>query len=90
MDNNEKINELEQRILRLEKIEKRRKIMSIISICFYLIFIIAFTIMLYKAYSYVKSYRDKLENITNIDSKKIDEIKDNFGDFDFNIDNWFN
>ena len=62
-----KIEELNNRLTKLEKIEKRRKIRLVIKIILYIIIIIALIILGLKLYSYVN------ENII----KPIDSVKDN-------------
>jgi len=82
----EKYNDLEKRLVVLEKIEKRRRIMKGISIGFKLLIIIVVGVFVYKAYSTIQEYKQKLADIEKIQEKledtekyiqeQIDKVKD--------------
>ena len=91
MSSEEKINELEQRIIVLENIEKRRKTMFWIKFSLKAIVVIVILVFVYKAYATIISYKEKLDNLQNVQDKL-----DNTGDYlqeqidklkDFNIFN---
>ena len=86
MNSEEKIKELEERIVKLEKIEKRRKITKYISIGIKVLIIIVIGIFVYKAYTIIDSYKQQIDKITNIQNgldssgdylqEQLDKLKD--------------
>lgn len=91
MSNEEKINELESRIEKLEKIEKRRQVINIITYSIYGILILCVIGIGIYFYYKIKPYKEKLNALTNWGGSKVDQIQDDLGDYDlFNFDNWFN
>ncbi len=91
MSNEEKIQELESRIEKLEKIENRRKIMSIITICIYGVIVLSIIGVCIYFYFWVKPYKDKVDALTNWGGSKIDQIEDGINSYDpFDFDSWFN
>ena len=69
MNYEEKITELEDRIKKLEKIEKKRKIGKIIKFSIKLIITLVIIIFIYKAYLFVKPYKEKIDNLSKIEEK---------------------
>ena len=80
-ETDKKIEELEQRILKLEQIEKKRRTMKIISICIKAFVYLIMLILLVKLFIFVKPYFDQLSGLN--------DLKNNFnlnGDNSCNID----
>ena len=78
----EKINELTERIEYLEKKEKIRVIKARIALFFRLIILGIIIFLLYKAYMFIKPYKEKIddidEKVTNVENfvnEKIDSLK---------------
>ncbi len=69
MSNEEKILDLEKRLAALEKVERRRKLMSRISLGFKLVITIALAVVCYKVYLTLSEYKEKLDQIQNIQDK---------------------
>jgi len=69
MSNEEKILDLEKRLAALEKVEKRRKLMNRISLGFKLVITIALAVVCYKIYLTLSEYKEKLDQIQNIQDK---------------------
>ena len=69
MSNEEKIKNLEERLVKLEKIERRRKIMSYISLGFRLLVLIILIIFGIKAYNYLKQYKEQLDKFQTLQDK---------------------
>ena len=69
MNYEEKINELEERIHKLEKKEKKRTIAKFIKIGIKLVVLIVICVFVYKAYLFVKPYKEKLDNLSKIEEK---------------------
>ena len=69
MNYEERINELEERISKLEKIEKKRKIAKIVKILLKLIACAIIVFFIYKAYLFVKPYKEKIDNLSKIEEK---------------------
>ncbi len=69
MNYEEKINELDKRLAALEKIEKRRKIMNRINIGIKLVIFIGLVIFTYKVYNFAMEYKQKLDQIKNLEDK---------------------
>ncbi len=69
MSNEEKILDLEKRLAALEKVEKRRKLMNRISLGFKLVITIALAVVCYKVYLTLSEYKEKLDQIQNIQDK---------------------
>ncbi len=69
MNYEEKINELDKRLAALEKIEKRRKIMNRINIGIKLVIFIVLVIFTYKVYNFAMEYKQKLDQIKNLEDK---------------------
>lgn len=94
MNYEEKINELESRLVKLENIEKRRKIKNIIVGCIYLVVIVTMIVTAVVFYNKLKPYMSQLENLKNIGSGlKSDTIIDGsngFGDYDDFFNDFFN
>ena len=65
----EKLNDLDKRLAALEKIEKRRKLWNRINLGFKLLVFIALAIVFFKVYSTLKTYKQKLDQITNLQEK---------------------
>ena len=88
----EKIDELEKRIVVLEKDLKRRKIISIISICIYGVVILGIVAGLIWLYFALKPYKEQIDNIGSFAGEKKDQIEDyyNSGDFFNDFSNFFN
>ena len=74
VDLENKIEELNKRLIKLEKIEKRRKIRLIIKISFYVVLIIALCIIGFKIYTYLN--KNIIEPINTIkDSEVINTLE---------------
>ena len=69
MNTEEKLNDLNTRLAKLEKIEHRRKIWSYINLGFKLIFLVILIFVFFKVYDFVKSYKEKLDKVTSIEEK---------------------
>ena len=65
-ETDKKIEELEQRILKLEQIEKKRRTMKIISICVKAFVYLIMLILLVKLFIFVKPYFDQLTGLSNL------------------------
>jgi len=90
MNYEEKINELETRIAKLEAIEHRRKIKNIIVYSLYGAVVLLLVIFLSILYSKLKPYKEQLDNLKEFGNNlKTDNIIDgydseNYGDiFDY-------
>ena len=90
MNYEDKINELENRLIKLEKVERRRKIKNIIVLSIYGIIVISIIVIIGVLYMKIKPYKEKIDNLKNFGSDlKTDSIigDDNsfgfggFGDF---------
>ena len=94
MKNDEKINELESRIEKLEKIERNRKIRNIILLSIYGAIIVALIVFVIVVYVKLKPYVEKIDSLKNIGGDiKTDTIIDgsgDFGDFSDFFGNFFN
>lgn len=82
MEYEEKISELTERIEYLEKKERRRVIKARITLFFRLIILGIIIFFIYKAYMFIKPYKEKIdkidEKVTNVESfvnEKIDSFK---------------
>ncbi len=71
MNYEEKIKELTERIEFLEKKEHTRIIKRRIEITFKLIKLLIIIILLFKVYTYIKPYKEKIDNIEN----KVDTVE---------------
>ena len=90
MSNEEKIKDLEARLVKLEKVEKRRKIGVIINVCAYALLLIFVIVACVKIYLFVKPIKEAVDNFKSLGTSKIDEIKDGFGNFDLSdFSSWF-
>ena len=94
MNYEEKINDLETRLVKLEKIEKRRKIKSIIVLSIYGVIVVGLIILAFVFYSKIKPYKEKIDSLRNFGSDlKTDTIiggDNGFGDFGDFFNNFFN
>lgn len=94
MSNEERINDLEERLVKLEIIEKRRKIRNIIILCIYAAIVVGLITLLIVFYQKIKPYKDQLDSIRNFgSSSKTDTIiggDSGFGDFSDFFNNIFN
>ena len=94
MNNEEKINDLEKRLTKLEKIEERRKIKSIIVLSIYGVIVVALLVLVFVFYSKIKPYKEKIDSLKNFGSDlKTDTIiggDTGFGDFGDFFNNFFN
>ena len=83
----ERIDELESRLVKLEKVEKRRKIKSIIILCIYGAIVLCIIAVVWFLYVKIKPYKDQLDSLKNIGSGlKSDTIiggDSGLSDFDF-------
>ena len=85
----EKINELETRLEKLEKVEKRRKIKSIIVLSIYGVIILTVVVSCFYVYSKIKPYKEKIDKLQDFGSSlKRDDIVG--GNDSLNIDDYFN
>ena len=82
MEYEEKISELTERIEYLEKKERRRVIKARIALFFRLIILGIIIFFIYKAYMFIKPYKEKIdkidEKVTNVESfvnEKMDSLK---------------
>lgn len=62
----DKVNDLEKRVVALEKIEHRRKIKNIIIFCIYSVVVIAMIVSVIYLYGKLKPYKEKIDNINGI------------------------
>ena len=65
----EKLNNLNTRLIKLEKIEHRRKIMGWIDFGFKILGIIILIIIFIKAYKFVKTYKEQLDKVQSVQEK---------------------
>ena len=89
----EKIKDLEARLVKLEKVEKRRKMGVIINIVGYVLILVLVIYLAVRVYLFIKPIKDTVDNLKSFGGEKIDQIKDGFSDFDFDFDgfsSWFN
>ena len=90
----EKIDELEKRVVALEKIERRRIIRSIILLSIYGFIVLVLIVSAYVIYLKLKPYKEKIDNLKNLgDSLKTDTIidgSDGYGDFSDFFNGFFN
>ena len=78
---NEKLDNLEKRVVALEKIEHRRKIKNIIIFCIYMVFFIGVVIGGFILYNKFKPYVDKIDSMNEIiDKNNLGEYTDLFND----------
>ena len=78
-----RIEELEDRVDKLEKKEDRRKIFNIIKICLKIAVLILIGIVIYKAYNYAKTVIEPIREVTNT-------IQTTKNELDFSkISDWF-
>ena len=71
MNNEEKIKELTERIEFLEKKEHNRIIKRRIELSFKLIKLLIILFLLFKVYTYIKPYKEKIDNMEN----KVDTVE---------------
>ena len=71
MNNEEKIRELTERIEKLEKAENKRIIKKRIEIGFKIVKVLIIIILIFIAYSYIKPYKEKIDNI----NEKVDNVE---------------
>ena len=94
MNYEEKINDLETRLIKLEKIEQRRKIKNIIVLSIYGVIVIGLIVLAFVFYSKIKPYKEKIDSLRNFGSDlKTDTIiggDSGFGDFGDFFNNFFN
>ena len=91
MNYEEKINELENRIVELEKIEKRRRIKNIIIYSLYGAIILSTIIIVCVIYYKLKPYKDELDSLKNFGSGlKSDTIIDGSNDYNDFFNYFFN
>ncbi len=69
MNIEEKLNDLDKRLAALEKVEKRRKIMARINLGFKAVLLVVLVIVFFKAYSYLKTFKEKIDQIQSIEDK---------------------
>ena len=69
MEYKDKLEELDKRIAALEKIEKRRKFWNRVDLGFKLIGVIILIVIFYKAYTFVQTYKQKIDQIQNVQDK---------------------
>ncbi len=62
----DKVNDLEKRVVALEKIEHRRKIKNIVIFCIYSVVVIAMIVSVIYLYGKLKPYKEKIDNINGI------------------------
>ena len=91
MNYEEKINELESRLEKLEKKEKRRTIKNRIVYSIYAAIIIGVIVVVWILYGKFKTYRDQFDSLTNwstsLNRDNIIDGSDNFLDY---FNNFFN
>ena len=83
MSNEEKIQELESRLEKLEKIERRRRIKNIIVLCIYGAIVLTIIVTMIVVYYKLKPYKQKLDNLKNLTGSKIDDIVDGTDGYDY-------
>lgn len=71
MNYEEKINELNERIIKLEKAEHKRIIKKRIETIFNIVKLLIIVILLIKVYIYIKPYKEKIDKI----DKKVDNVE---------------
>ncbi len=62
----DKVNDLEKRVVALEKIEHRRKIKNIIVFCVYSLVVVLMIVSVIYLYGKLKPYKEKIDNINGI------------------------
>lgn len=82
-ETDKKIEELEQRILKLEQIEKKRRTMKIISICIKAFVYLIMLILLIELFIFVKPYFDQLSGLNDL-KNNFNLNGDNSGNIDLN------
>lgn len=84
MNYEEKIKELTERIEVLEKAEHKRIIKKRIELTYKIIKILIIILLLFMLYSYIKPYKEKIDNIEN----KVDTVENYVKDKWSNIKNY--
>ena len=65
----EEIKKLNERVQKLEKIEKRRQITKWVKLGIDLVVIIVLVIMFFKAYAFIKQYKEQLDKLKSLEDK---------------------
>lgn len=73
----ERVNDIEKRLLKLEKIEQRRKALAIIKFIFYLAIIIGIIVLIFIMYNRIMEIIAPFQEVVN----KYNDTKDIFSNF---------
>lgn len=73
----ERVNDIEKRLLKLEKIEQRRKTLAIIKFIFYLAIIIGIIVLIFIMYNRIMEIIAPFQEVVN----KYNDTKDIFSNF---------
>jgi hypothetical protein len=65
----DKLNNLNTRLIKLEKIEHKRKVLGWVNLGFKIVGLIILIVLFIKAYAFLKDYKEKLEKLQTVQDK---------------------